>query len=327
MKNAIVNSWYCSRWFNYLLLPFSWLYRVTMALRYRLYCMGILQTYRASVPVIIVGNITVGGTGKTPVVCALVEILRRQGFTPGIVSRGYGGQYTDSSLLVASQHGAHDVGDEVILLYRKTQAPTAVAKKRAHAVRLLLSQTDCDVIISDDGLQHYALGRDIELAVVDGQRGLGNGWCLPAGPLREPSARLSSVDIVLTHTDKDEVDCRMMLRPECLTQVASPYAQKDLALLQGKKVHAVAGIGYPQRFFSLLESLGCHVVPHVYSDHHQFVPGDLDFSDDLWVIMTEKDAVKCEGWVADHVWYLPVSAHFDAIFMQNLSHCISKKIQ
>lgn len=263
------------------------------------------------VPVIIVGNISVGGTGKTPLVTWLIDVLRKNGYTPGIVSRGYGGQATHWPQQVRMDSDARTVGDEAILLSRRCACPMAVGPDRATAADALLAHTDCDIIVADDGLQHYALGRDVEIAVVDGVRRFGNQHCLPAGPLREPLGRMDSVDIVVTNGVPGVREYRMDLIPGSLRHLKFTDKRKSLESFAGKTVHAIAGIGNPDRFFQQLEAQGITVIEHPFPDHHPFVHDDIYFEDDLPVLMTEKDAVKCEEFAGDHHWVLPVDAKLD----------------
>jgi tetraacyldisaccharide 4'-kinase len=264
------------------------------------------------VPVIIIGNISVGGTGKTPLVIWLVKCLQQAGYRPGIVSRGYRGKARHWPQQVRADSDPVMVGDEAVLLAQRCQCPVAVDPHRVAAAQALLKYTDCDVIVADDGLQHYALGRDIEIAVIDGVRRFGNGRCLPAGPLREPVARLKTVDFIIVNggctLDKEY---RMDLRVEQICRVNDPDQVIEIDTLCGTAVHAVAGIGHPQRFFDQLQAMGFDIITHAYPDHHLFSATDLDFADRLPVIMTEKDAVKCRHFASDRCWTLPVKADVD----------------
>jgi len=297
------------------LAPLSALFAAGAALRRALYRSRILPAARLPVPVVVVGNISAGGSGKTPLVAALARALREHGFAPGVVSRGYGrrSERRAQPLIVTSTSDAELVGDEPLLLAR-AGSPVAVAADRAAAARALLAaHPSCNVVICDDGLQHYRLARDVEIAVVDGTRGLGNGWLLPAGPLREPRSRLASVDavVVLDRTralDFGPATYAMTLEPKPLRRVNAPAIERPIAELAGKRVHAVAAIGHPDRFFAQLAALGLHVVAHPFADHHAFVASDLSFGDTAPVVMTEKDAVKCEAFADERCWYLPVEA-------------------
>lgn len=297
-----------------LLAPLEWLYRALTGLRRRAYARGWLRAWRAPVPVLVVGNISVGGTGKTPVVIALCQALRRAGLRPGIVSRGYGAEPPHTPFLVAPDSAVADSGDEPLLLARRSGAPVVIAPERAAAARRLLRDHACDVIVSDDGLQHYALARDIECVVVDAGRGFGNGHCLPVGPLREPLARLRGVDAILINGAAAVAGLpadgfHFELAPTGLRHIASGREQAAADWLPARRrVHAVAGIGNPRRFFDSLRRLGFEPVEHVFPDHHRFARADFEFAEPLPVVMTEKDAVKCAAFADDRLWYLAVEA-------------------
>lgn len=307
--------WYNKGGITLLLLPLSWLFCAIAVVRRLLYRIGVLRVHRLPVPVIIVGNISVGGTGKTPLVTWLVELLRVQGYTPGIVSRGYGGGAKHWPQQVRADSDPRMVGDEAVLLSRRTACPMAVGPNRVDAANALLSHTECDVIVSDDGLQHYALGRDIEIAVIDGVRRFGNQHCLPAGPLREPLGRMETVDLVVTNGVAGAREYRMELIPTRLQGLVSANKNMSLDELIGKTVHAVAGIGNPERFFHQLESHGLTVIEHPFPDHHPFEEQDIVFPDELPILMTEKDAVKCHGFANEKHWSVPVDAKLDERIM------------
>ncbi len=261
-----------------------------------------------NVPVIVVGNITVGGTGKTPMVIWLARFLRQQGLKPGIVSRGYGGSHQRATL-VTNDSNALEVGDEALVIARRSGAPLCVGKDRLGAANTLLASKMVDVIISDDGMQHYRLPRAIEIAMLDGERRFGNGLCLPAGPLREPESRLSEVDFqIVTGTAATEPEVSMVLKPGRLFNLNSPAKTRALESLRGHQVHAIAGIGNPDRFFNLLEGFGLIVERHPFPDHFSYETNDLHFNDGKPVLMTEKDAVKCGLFAESHFWYLPIEA-------------------
>lgn len=307
-----------SDWRTRILWPLTWLFGPVARLRRHLYRSGCLRVERLEVPVIVIGNIAVGGSGKTPVVQWLVEGLRAHGYAPGVVSRGYG-RSESGAILVDPEDDPVMVGDEPLLLARTVACPVAVGANRAAAGRALLAaHPDCNVIVADDGMQHYRLHRDVEVAVVD-QGVIGNALLLPAGPLREPLARLASVDLVLAHG---------VLGAETLAAVASvpvvpmslegdlllpvgpgaPRAPLPVAELAGRRVHAVAGIGRPERFFAQLVALGLQVLAHPFPDHHDFRAEDLQFESDDPLIMTSKDAVKCSTFAPFNAWELPVRA-------------------
>ncbi|MEY4760437.1 MAG: hypothetical protein RLZZ200_293 [Pseudomonadota bacterium] len=298
------------------LRPFSLLYRVVLGLRSRCYRLGVFRSERIDVPVIVVGNLTVGGTGKTPLTAWLVAQLLDLGRKPGVATRGHG-RKGQGVLRVRASHSAAEVGDEPLLLARRTGVPVCVAARRADAGRALQAE-GCDIIVCDDGLQHLALGRDLEIAVIDGRRGLGNGRLLPSGPLREPESRLGAVDFIVLN-GADEASARRWpeaLRMQLSGSLAQPLdpagAARPLSSFAGQRVHAVSGIGNPQRFFGSLRDQGIDVVEHPFPDHHAFVAGDLAFGDAAPVIMTEKDAVKCEAFADTRCWYVPVEAGFPA---------------
>lgn len=314
--------WYQGHLLFALLMPMAWLFTVISGLRRLAYRWGWLRTWRAPVPVIVVGNITVGGTGKTPLTLALVEYLRAQGWRPGIVSRGYGGQGANYPQLVHADDLATAVGDEPLLLARRAQAPVVIDPLRARGVQHLLATSDCNVVICDDGLQHYALARDIEIAVVDGQRGFGSAWRLPAGPLRESLARLATVDFVVVN---GPWRASGTAPPSALTLSLQPAPWQPVNPMQSLpmpaegSVHAVAGIGHPPRFFALLAEQGFKPIPHAFPDHHAYVAEDLRFSPPAPLVMTEKDAVKCAEIAPANSWYVPVQAILPDSFWQALT--------
>ena len=289
-----------------LLYPFSLLYRLVIFLRYQCYRFNIKKTWRASVPVIVVGNITVGGTGKTPLVIWLVQWLQSKGLKPGVVSRGYGGQSNEWPQVVNQHSDPYLVGDEPVLIAKRTGVPIVVAPKRVVAAKTLLKEADCNIIVSDDGLAHYALARDIEIVVVDGRRRFGNSFCLPAGPLREPSSRLAKVDAVIVNGGDREKDALCFdLQPDAIYQLINPQHHVQLDYFYGATVFAIAAIGHPTRFFNTLEQLGLQFELNVYPDHYYFKPSDIDYPGT--VIMTEKDAVKCQFFADERHWCLTVS--------------------
>jgi tetraacyldisaccharide 4'-kinase len=311
MHDWFIETWYGDTRRGLWLAPLAWLFAALTAARRLGYRFGLLPCYRARVPVIVVGNITVGGTGKTPLVAWLVQQLQARGLTVGIVSRGYGRRGAGARRVTAAADAA-EVGDEPLLLARRLGVPLAVGRERAAAVRLL--ESDCDVIVADDGLQHYALARDFEIAVLDGRRGLGNGLRLPAGPLREPAARLATVDVVVVNGPgvAPAGALRMEVEATRLVGVASG-AEAAATAFAGRPVHAVAALGHPQRFFELLRRLGLTVIEHPLPDHQPLTAAELDFGDGLPVLMTEKDAVKCQQFAGPDAWYLEVAARFTDI--------------
>lgn len=300
--------WYGSHPLSFLLAPLGWLYALIASLRRLAYRSGVLRRDRMPVPVIVVGNVTVGGTGKTPLVIWLVEHLQRSGHRPGVVSRGYGGKAKAWPQLVNADSDPYLMGDEPVLIAQRTACPVAVGPRRAEAAGKLLAEFDCDVIVCDDGLQHYALKRDLEIAVIDGERRLGNGRCLPAGPLRELPVRLHSVDMVIVNGVGNNGEYTMTLTGDRAVQVRDKTNGRPLAHWRDQTVHGVAGIGNPGRFFRFLGDHGLRVMEHPFPDHHDFTAEELHFTDGLPVMMTEKDAVKCRGVIGDDCWCVPVAA-------------------
>lgn len=321
--NRLERHWYENTPLTAVLYPVSLLFRAGVAGRRALYRAGLLRAERLPVPVIVVGNITVGGTGKTPLVAWLAAFLRTQGFNPAIVSRGYGGTSRRPRGVTAASDPAR-CGDEAVMLARRCGVPVWVGARRAAAARgLLAAHPECDVIVSDDGLQHYALARDIEVAVVDGARGLGNGFLLPAGPLREPPQRLQSVDaIVVNVSESATVGLRaagpaafaMSIAGREFENLLNPEHRVGPDYFAGLTVHAVAGTGNPRRFFEHLKRLGLRFTAHPFPDHHAYTAADLSFAGGGCIVMTEKDAVKCRHIADERFWTLPVTAEVDPAF-------------
>ena len=316
--------WYSLNPVAVALWPVAWLFGKLMILRRFVYRQGWMRSYRVKAPVIVVGNLSVGGTGKTPLVARLVEVLRDDGYRPGIVSRGYGGQYQDGPRLVTPDSNPVEVGDEPVLLARRCRCPVVVAPDRAAAAHYLLDRNDCNVVLSDNGLQHYALARDIEIVVVDGMRRFGNGACLPAGPLREPLSRLNKVDFIVANGAARSGEYLMTLAGERAVNLTDAQVSCALSVFCGDLVHAVAGIGNPGRFFAYLRERGIRVLEDVFPDHYVYTAGDLTFGDDLPVLMTEKDAVKCRTVAHDRFWYVPVQAQLDPEFERQLLICLDR---
>jgi len=314
---SLVDAWYQGSPWLVALKPLASLFRRQSEKRRLAYQSGSKAIWHAPVPVVIVGNITVGGVGKTPLVAALVQLARDADFKPGIVSRGYGGKAPHYPFLVTADSEATQVGDEPLMLARRCDCPVVVDANRVEAVKHLLQNSDCDLVVSDDGLQHYALGRDMEIAVLDGVRGLGNGLFLPAGPLREGPERLNDVDWIIVNGGelRIEQDTQLMqLKPSQLVNLSTGQV-KPVDALASEDVHAMAGIGNPERFFTTLQKLGYRLHRHAFADHHAFVSGDLPANDGKAIIMTEKDAVKCAQIADERCWYLSVEAELDNEFM------------
>jgi tetraacyldisaccharide 4'-kinase len=292
----------------WLLLPVGLLFFLVVALRRLSYRLGFLSSVRLPVPVVIVGNITVGGSGKTPLVVWLVEESRRRGRNPGVISRGYGGG--GKVCEVTPDSAVAEVGDEPLLIRRRTGCPVFVGRNRAAAARALLAaHPECDLVFSDDGLQHYRLARDLEIAVLDG-RGLMNGWPLPAGPLREPAARLQTVDAVVANGWGGPAGFRLQLEGDRFYLLDDPGRTCAAVDLPREGLHALAGIGDPSRFFAHLAGLGLHFAAHAFPDHHSYSGSDVDFAGHA-VMTTEKDAVKLAGLASLPVWVLPVTARLE----------------
>ena len=269
------------------------------------------QKKRPPLPVIVVGNISVGGIGKTPFVIWLCERLREWGYSPGVISRGYGGHAKKYPLRVTEKTSVAECGDEPALLARRLDCPIVVAPNRVKAAKMLAATGEVDVLVADDGLQHYRLARDVEICVVDGQRGIGNGALLPAGPLREPPERLGEVDLVVINSGAFRPNAGDWVLMHMATERAISFSSGQsmpLSRWSGQQVHAVAGIGHPERFFRHLEDMGIRVNAHPFPDHYRFRMRDLQFGDPWSVLMTEKDAVKCRGTAEPRHWYVPVSA-------------------
>ncbi len=327
--------WYDNHWSGWLLLPLSGLYWLVTSLRSLMYTSGILRSHSAAVPVIIVGNITAGGTGKTPTVLWLVEQLRARGFKPGIVSRGYGGSKADTSMRVEAATDASVAGDEPVLLAQRGQCPVVVDPDRVRAAEMLLDD-GVDVIVADDGLQHYRLERDYEICVIDGTRGLGNRRLLPSGPLRESARRLEDVEQVLvngevrgseyhlTTAEQNAISFRLVASEACRLNGS---LARPIDRFAGSTVHAVAAIGNPQRFFDLLRMHDIQVIEHSYPDHAALTENELSFGDNFEVFMTEKDAVKLGRHVQDKLWFVPVELAMDRVDAGPLLEQIESRVR
>lgn len=336
---------------KYLLMPLSLLFRFIIFIRKNLYRLGVFKTKRFPVPIIIIGNLTVGGTGKTPLIIELAWYFTGLNYQVGIVSRGYGGRQR-SPHLVRAGDDPRQMGDEAVLMARRTNCPVVVARDRAAAVECLLKtltptnpsptsgggeqegnsvffpSSVCGkgarsegsfIVLSDDGLQHYGLRRDIEIVVVDGERRFGNEACLPAGPLREPLPRLKSIDFIIVNGNAKQSDeYSFKIKPGILQSVVG---EKTLAIAdcQGKVVYAIAGIGHPQRFFDTLNQLGLVFKTRVFPDHYQFNKSDIDIKNADMIVMTEKDAVKCRRFADDRHFYLPITIECDLRFLTDLT--------
>jgi tetraacyldisaccharide 4'-kinase len=314
-----INSlWYKRNPLRWLLWPLSLLYFCLMTLRKYCYKLGLFKVIELPVKIIVVGNITVGGTGKSPLTAHLAKWLQQQGMRVGLVSRGYSGQSSYWPREVFADTHPSLVGDEAVMLVQQTGCPMVVGPSRVCAVAELLRKHTLDIVISDDGLQHYALARSVEIVLLDAKRGLGNGLLLPAGPLRESSKRLQQVDFVLTHTN-DEVSAYTMRLDVGQPCHISTNAPVDVSCFSDADIVAIAGIAHPERFFLALENLGLTFKRKIFPDHYQYTDSDLQFYKDCKIIMTEKDAVKCRYLNnIDNAWYLPVAAHTSEEFRSAL---------
>lgn len=311
----LVNAWYKSAWWLIFLSPLSWIFRLISGLRRLVYRMR-GQT-SLPVPVVVVGNLTVGGTGKTPAIIALIKALEAKGWSPGVISRGYGSQSKDFPLDVSQNPEPHLTGDEPYEIFTLTGKPVVISPKRLEAAQYLLQHHQVDIILSDDGLQHYALPRDIEVVVIDGVRRFGNAKLLPAGPLREPTQRLNSVDFVLVNGgETKQNEHEMTITPKSLERFDGH--QVPVSHFSGHTVHGVAGIGHPERFFTLLEKHGLKVIRHPFADHHRFCASDLDFGDERPIIMTRKDASKCQSFADSKHWFVNIETTLAPAFVDKL---------
>lgn len=305
--------WYGKHVLAYLLLPFSFLYRTAIFIRKKCYEYGLFKVSKLPVPVIVVGNITVGGTGKTPVVIAMVQWLHQQGFKPGVISRGYAAKAPAYPCHVELGSDPSEVGDEPLLIKRHTDSPVVVDPKRVRAAQELVA-IGCNVIVSDDGLQHYALARDIEIVLVDHQKRQGNSFCLPAGPLREPISRLQTVDLVMTSEQDYQRQQGDFFEVDTNKRVE----------LMPQKIHAVAGIASPHAFFAQLTKLGFDIISHNFPDHYQYAKSDLEFVESLPIVMTEKDAVKCTRLPLDQAYYQQLSVSFSPEVVKSFVGLLSR---
>ena len=320
MYEWIHRVWYGGGNAHWLLLPLSALFWLLIVARRCLYRLGILGSHTSPVPVIIVGNITAGGTGKTPVTIWLARELQARGFSPGIVSRGYGGSKSGTSMRVDAASDPRIVGDEPVLIARRTGCPVVVDRNRVRAAEMLVDD-GANVVIADDGLQHYRLARTYEICVIDGSRGLGNRRLLPAGPLRETLARLNEVDQVIVNGRLRDTESASVVEQNAIgfELVATEACRLNGSLARplggfaGKTVHGVAAIGNPQRFFDLLRANDMQVIEHPFPDHAELATKDLKFGDDFDILMTEKDAVKISGSAPDKLWKVPVELKMDPL--------------
>ncbi len=314
--------WYSQNLIAWLLLPLAGLFCFVASLRRFLYRAGLLNSYQSPVPVIVVGNITVGGTGKTPLIIEFCQQLKERGLNPGVISRGYGGQSSDYPVLVAENTSALEAGDEPVLIAKRTRCPVVVGPDREADIKLLLAECKCDVILSDDGLQHYRLKRNAEIAVIDQTRKFGNGFCIPAGPLRESVTRLKHVDMAILNGGESNVSSFTVVTDKLISLDNSK--EVSLEIFKGKRIHALAGIGNPDRFFKILGDNAIDYIPHVFPDHYIYKAEDLKFNDDLAVLMTEKDAVKCKKFNLNNYWYMPIDVQLSDSAQQRFDQIIKQ---
>ena len=332
--SSLENHWYRITPLHLILFPVSLLFRLLVALRRALYRGRILSSYKLAVPVIVIGNISAGGTGKTPLTLALAQQFIDRGWHPLIVSRGYGGG-AQQPKQVDADSVAQQVGDEPLLMARRNLCPVWIGKDRAAAAQAALqAHPQCDVVLCDDGLQHYRLQRDVEVAVVDGMRGFGNGFMLPAGPLREPVARLQSVDaVVINGGETSAADLfkqgamnlaptigryAMRLSGEIFHNLLDPGKTATAGHFHKLNNHAVAGIGHPPRYFRHLQTLDIPFTPHAFPDHHPYSAADLAFAGCDAILLTEKDAVKCAAFADARYWVLRVDAQLDPALVDHI---------
>ncbi len=335
ISDRLVEAWYQRRWWLWLLTPLSLLFYALSSIR-RFYLKSrLVKKHHLSVPVIVVGNISVGGTGKTPLIVALCKHLKKQGYRPGVISRGYGSSAPYYPFVVNEKSSAEESGDEPLMIAVATRCPVVIDRDRCSAAKKIIEDCHVNVILSDDGLQHYRLQRDIEIIVVDQTRGFGNGFLLPAGPLRESISRLNTADFVIENNNSESNGgdlnnsvtpqhySSMEIRPKRWVNLDSSAREIpiDSDLFSGKKVHAIAGIGNPQRFYSTLDMLKIDYMPHSFQDHHQYITEDISFDDaNKTVVMTEKDAVKIKNILPENhnYWYLSVESILDPDFLNRL---------
>ncbi|MFK5985995.1 MAG: tetraacyldisaccharide 4'-kinase [Pseudomonadota bacterium] len=326
-KNKIITTvWQSYNCLSLSLWPLSKVYCFVIQIRKFCYQINCFKTQSFSAPVIVVGNITVGGNGKTPLIIQLLSEFKNRGFNPGVVSRGYAGTHPllaqGETIAVDTSDKALLYGDEAWMIANKTQFPVVVGRNRAMAVAHLIKDFGCDMVLSDDGLQHYAMVRDIEICVVDNSKKFGNGFCLPAGPLREPVSRLKQVDYIVNHQTSaegsDKQGITMHLEFDQLLALNSRDPSATLSDFKNKSVHAIAGIANPARFFNQLRQNGINVIEHGFADHYQFQPSDFEFKDNYPVLMTEKDAVKCINFKLANCYYISVKATLSADLVKSI---------
>jgi tetraacyldisaccharide 4'-kinase len=321
LEQSLNRAWYGKPKGLLLLLPVEYLYRLVAGLRRRF-----IRPQVCGAPVIVVGNISVGGSGKTPVVLAVAQYCQSRGYKVGIVSRGYGGRAPVYPYLLSAESTPVEAGDEPYLMYQRSGLPLAVAPDRLAAAKLLVAEQGCDLIVSDDGLQHYRLARDIEILVVDGERGFGNGHCLPVGPLREAVSRAAEIDLKVINGGNSSISGYTMDLQGLAAVNIADGEQRPLIHWPSnqRRIHAVAGIGNPQRFFRSLQLAGFDVIEHAFPDHHPYTAADINFAESCPVLMTEKDAVKCRSFADKQHWMLPVNGEIAPQFYSELTSRLAK---
>ena len=318
------NAWYQKSTWLVLLVPLSWLFRAISRFR-RIVLQWRFQGQSYAMPVVVIGNISLGGSGKTPLIIALAKALSERGYSVGVVSRGYGGASAQYPLVVGPDTPVSQSGDEPLLIAKKLGCPLVVDPNRARAVEKLVKSCSCDLILSDDGLQHYRLHRDVEIAVVDGRRRFGNGYTLPAGPLRESPRRLKEVDFIIQNGGIVEPDDPGTYIVQLETSGLRRFGSSELIgfdqWVESTNIHAVAAIGHPERFFESLRKMGFKVDSEPKNDHQTLTARDIGFDDDLPVVITAKDAVKYQDLVPDNLWVLEVEMALDNEFVSSLIDC------
>ena len=326
-SNFIEEAWYENKNWIKIFIPLSWLYRFIFKIKRR---KDIQNSWKPKVKTIVIGNLTVGGTGKTPLVIWLAKMLKSRGYKPGIISRGYKSTANVNSFLIKSNSNANQVGDEPLIISKNTLCPVAVGPNRIASAKLLLKENNCNVLISDDGLQHFKLGRDIEIAMIDGIRKFGNNQLLPAGPLREPIKRLEEVNFVVNTNSFYSADAEennknflMTYKPAAWVNLFTGQSLKIEDWSKDKIIYAIAGIGNPSSFFSLLRSLNFHVIEKIFPDHHEFIESDFNQMEDLPIVMTEKDAIKCKFLKNPNCWYLKIESNLSDDFQSQILEKIS----
>ncbi len=329
MLDKLQQGWRQAGWLNRLLWPLSVVYGLLMLVRRYCYRLGIFRRISLAVPVIVVGGVTVGGSGKTPVALSLVRHFQDRGFRPGVICKGYKGHSPFWPREVNDSTTAALVGDEAQLIYELTGAPVVAGPERVRNGVCLIDKFGCNILLSDDGFQHHALGRDLDILVLDGQVGYGNGWCLPAGPLREFRGQIKRADIVLVNGADEESRVAEAGAYRMSMTLSEAYnlsdgTRKPLSDFTDGAVHGVAGVGNPTRFFRQLEALGLEVIRHPFPDHHPFEESDLDFGDDGWILMTAKDAVKCRNMtIRNKLWAIPAVTEIDPRVFDRIDERVS----